>query len=167
MTRKPSFAFPKSTTSAGPRTSSSTTSPSEACTARNRLHMPPVLHRRHPQSNRHPHRADGQHRAGGGNCGYAGKLTINILRSLKKLIRNCHSEKCVFSRLKKMKYEMAKEYPIKDTELQEVNEPQTQYIAPAHESLRILTDEELERSMTLEELDAHLTELIHQHYHNK
>ena len=77
------------------------------------------------------------------------------------------SKKCVFLQLKKIKYEMAKEYPIKDTELHEVNEPQAQYVAPAHESLRILTDEELERSMTLEELDAHLTELIHQHYHSK
>lgn len=62
---------------------------------------------------------------------------------------------------------MAKDYPIEEPELQEVNEPQVQYIAPAQKSLRTLTDEELERSMTLEELDAHLTELIHQHYHSK
>jgi len=71
-------------------------------------------------------------------------------------------------RLKKIKYEMAKDYPIEEEpELQEFNDPQTQYVASAHEPLRILTDEELERSMTIEELDAHLTELIHQHYHNK
>jgi len=70
-------------------------------------------------------------------------------------------------RLKKIKYEMAKDYPIEEPELQEVNDPQTQYVASAHEPLRILTDEELERSMTIEELDAHLTELIHHHYHSK
>ncbi|MBR3578554.1 MAG: hypothetical protein IKN98_07215 [Bacteroidales bacterium] len=62
---------------------------------------------------------------------------------------------------------MAKDYPIEDTENQEVNEPQVQYAAPVQKTLRTLTDEEIERSMTLEELDAHLTELIHQHYHNK
>ena len=70
-------------------------------------------------------------------------------------------------RLKKIKYEMAKDYPIEDTENQEVNEPQVQYVAPVQKTLRTLTDEEIERSMTLEELDTHLTELIHQHYHNK
>ena len=70
-------------------------------------------------------------------------------------------------RLKKIKYEMAKDYPIEDTENQVVNEPQVQYVAPVQKTLRTLTDEEIERSMTLEELDTHLTELIHQHYHNK
>ena len=62
---------------------------------------------------------------------------------------------------------MAKDYPIEDIENQEVNEPQVQYVAPVQKTLRTLTDEEIERSMTLEELDTHLTELIHQHYHNK
>lgn len=65
------------------------------------------------------------------------------------------------------KYNMAKEYPTEDAETQKANEPQAQYVAPVRKTLRVLTDEELERSMTLEELDAHLTELIHQHYHNK
>lgn len=96
-----------------------------------------------------------------------GKLIINTLCSLKKLIRSSHSEKCVSLQQKKIKYKMAKEYSIEDTELQEVNEPQVQYVAPAQKSLRTLTDEEIERSMTLEDLDAHLTELIHHHYHNK
>ena len=62
---------------------------------------------------------------------------------------------------------MAKEYSIKDSEIQEVGEPQARYNTTAKKSLRTLTDEEMERSMTLEELDAHLTELIHQHYFNK
>lgn len=62
---------------------------------------------------------------------------------------------------------MAKEYPIEDAEIQKANEPQAQYVAPVQKSLRTLTDEELERSMTLEDFDTHLTELIHQHYHSK
>lgn len=60
---------------------------------------------------------------------------------------------------------MAKEYSSKDIENHEVNDPQVQYIASAQRTLRTISEEELERSMTLEELDNHLTELIHQHYH--
>ena len=75
-------------------------------------------------------------------------------------------KKCIFAAVEK-KYNMAKEYPTEDAEIQKANEPQAQYVAPVRKTLRVLTDEELERSMTLEELDAHLTELIHQHYHNK
>lgn len=62
---------------------------------------------------------------------------------------------------------MAQDYPIKDSEIQEVNEPQVPYNASAQKSLRTITDEELERSMTLEELDTHLTELIHNHFYGK
>lgn len=62
---------------------------------------------------------------------------------------------------------MERGYPIKDFEIQEVNEPQVPYNASAQKSLRTITDEELERSMTLEELDTHLTELIYDHYHGK
>ena len=62
---------------------------------------------------------------------------------------------------------MAKDHTLEDAEMQEVNEPQMQYTAPVQKTLRTLTDEEIERSMTLEELDTHLTELIHQHYHIK
>ncbi|MBO7587014.1 MAG: hypothetical protein J6T13_07540 [Bacteroidales bacterium] len=70
-------------------------------------------------------------------------------------------------RLKKTTNEMAKDHTLEDAEMQEVNEPQMQYAAPVQKTLRTLTDEEIERSMTLEELDTHLTELIHQHYHIK
>ncbi len=62
---------------------------------------------------------------------------------------------------------MERYYPIKDFEIQEVNEPQVSYGTSAQRSLRTITDEELERSMTLEELDTHLTELIHDHFHGK
>lgn len=62
---------------------------------------------------------------------------------------------------------MERDYPIKDFEIQVVNEPQMPYNASAQKSLRTITDEELERSMTLEELDTHLTELIHDHFHGK
>ncbi len=62
---------------------------------------------------------------------------------------------------------MERYYPIKDSEIQEVNEPQVPYGTSAQRSLRTITDEELERSMTLEELDTHLTELIHDHFHGK
>ena len=62
---------------------------------------------------------------------------------------------------------MERYYPIKDSEIQEVNEPQVAYNASAKKSLRTITDEELERSMTLDELDTHLTELIHDHFHGK
>lgn len=62
---------------------------------------------------------------------------------------------------------MERDYPIKDSEIQEVNEPQVAYNASAKKSLRTITDEELERSMTLDELDTHLTELIHDHFHGK
>ena len=44
---------------------------------------------------------------------------------------------------------MAKEYPIEDAEIQKANEPQAQYVAPVRKTLRVLTDDELERSMTL------------------
>lgn len=129
----------------------------------------PVPNHLQPPRLRHPHRADGQRGAGGGDDRCVGSLIINNLHSLKK---NQKKEiqllkKCVSLRLKKIKYEMAKDYPIEDTENQEVNEPQVQYVAPVQKTLRTLTDEEIERSMTLEELDTHLTELIHQHYHNK
>ena len=62
---------------------------------------------------------------------------------------------------------MAKEYSSKDIENQEVNSHQVQYVASTQRTLRTISEEELERSMTLEELDSHLTELIHQHYHAK
>ena len=62
---------------------------------------------------------------------------------------------------------MAQDYLIKDSEMQEVNEPKVPYNASAQKSLRTITDEELERSMTIEELDTHLTELIHDHFHGK
>ena len=62
---------------------------------------------------------------------------------------------------------MAKEYSSKDIENQEVNSHQVQYVASTQRTLRTISEEELERSMTLEELDNHLTELIHQHYHAK
>lgn len=58
---------------------------------------------------------------------------------------------------------MAKEYTSKDIENHEVNDPQVQYIASAKRTLRTIAEEEMERSMTLEELDNHLTELIHQY----
>ena len=58
---------------------------------------------------------------------------------------------------------MAKEYTSKDIENHEVNDPQVQYVASAQKTLRNITEEEMERSMTLEELDNHLTELIHQY----
>ncbi|MCR4858128.1 MAG: hypothetical protein K5890_08030 [Bacteroidales bacterium] len=65
---------------------------------------------------------------------------------------------------------MTKEYSsedIEDNEDNEVNGPQVQYTASDQRTLRTITDEELEQSMTLEELDNHLTELIHQHYQAK
>lgn len=62
---------------------------------------------------------------------------------------------------------MAKEYTSKDIENHEVNDLQVQYVASAQRTLRTITEEEMERSMTLEELDNHLTEFIHQHYHAK
>ncbi len=62
---------------------------------------------------------------------------------------------------------MAKEYTSKDIENHEVNDSQVQYVASAQRTLRTITEEEMERSMTLEELDNHLTEFIHQHYHAK
>ena len=67
----------------------------------------------------------------------------------------------------KIKYEMAKKYSPKYIENQEVNDPRIQYLVSEQRALRTITDEELERSMTLEELDNHLTELIRQHYHAK
>ena len=62
---------------------------------------------------------------------------------------------------------MAKDYSSEDIENNEVNEPHVQYTASDQRTLRTITDAELERSMTLEELDNHLTELIHQHYQAK
>ena len=67
----------------------------------------------------------------------------------------------------KIKYKMAKEYSSKDIENHEVNDPQVQYVASTQRTVRTISEEELERSMSLEELDNHLTELIHQHYHAK
>jgi len=65
---EPVAVLPKSTTtSAMPKPSSSTTSPSVACSIRDRRHAPPCLHRRQPPCLRHPHWADGQHGAGGGD----------------------------------------------------------------------------------------------------
>lgn len=72
---------------------------------------------------------------------------------------------CIFAA--EIKNKMAKEYSHKDIENHEVNDPQVQYVASAHRTLRTISEEEMERSMTLEELDNHLTELIHQHYHAK
>lgn len=62
---------------------------------------------------------------------------------------------------------MTHEYPIEDFEAQEVNEPEIKYATSQRKSLRIVSDEELAQSMTLDELDNHLTELIHHHYHAK
>ena len=62
---------------------------------------------------------------------------------------------------------MAKEYSSKDIENHEVNDTQVQYVASTQRTVRTISEEELERSMSLEELDNHLTELIHQHYHAK
>ena len=79
---------------------------------------------------------------------------------------DCKWKKCIFAADEKYNA-MERDYPIKDSEIQEVNEPQVAYNASAKKSLRTITDEELERSMTLDELDTHLTELIHDHFHGK
>ena len=62
---------------------------------------------------------------------------------------------------------MIHEYPIEDFDNQEVNEPEIHYTTSSRKSLRTISDEELAQSMTLDELDNHLTELIHHHYHAK
>lgn len=62
---------------------------------------------------------------------------------------------------------MTHEYPIEDFEIQEVNEPDIKYDTLKRNPLRTVSDVELAQSMTLDELDNHLTELIHHHYHTK
>ena len=62
---------------------------------------------------------------------------------------------------------MTHKYSIEDFEAQEVNEPAIYYSTSQRKSLRTVSDEELAQSMTLDELDNHLTELIHHHYHAK
>ena len=62
---------------------------------------------------------------------------------------------------------MTHEYSVEAFEAQEVNEPGINYSTSSRKSLRTISDEELAQSMTLDELDNHLTELIHHHYHAK
>lgn len=62
---------------------------------------------------------------------------------------------------------MTYEYPIEDFEAQEVKELDIKYDTLKRKPLRTVSDEELAQSMTLDELDNHLTELIHRHYHAK
>lgn len=68
---------------------------------------------------------------------------------------------------------MAKEYHREESATQSVSEPGAVYAstprtamsANASPFLRVASDEELAQCITLEELDRHLTELIHRHYH--
>ena len=60
---------------------------------------------------------------------------------------------------------MVREYTDKEPETQKVNEPATEYGTVAKEHLRIVSDEELARCMTLEESERLITEKIYRIYH--
>ncbi len=59
---------------------------------------------------------------------------------------------------------MAKDYSTEDIMKQEVNEPQTSYIASPPGSFRTIGEDELAECITLEEWESELTKIIHEHY---
>ncbi|MBR6292788.1 MAG: hypothetical protein IKR33_08325 [Bacteroidales bacterium] len=60
---------------------------------------------------------------------------------------------------------MAREYTDKEPETPKVSEPAIEYGTVAKERLRIVSDEELARCMTLEESERLITEKIYRIYH--
>lgn len=60
---------------------------------------------------------------------------------------------------------MVREYTNEEPETQKVSEPATEYGTVAKEHLRIVSDEELARCMTLEESERLITEKIYRIYH--
>lgn len=59
---------------------------------------------------------------------------------------------------------MAKDYSTEDIMKQEVNEPQTPYVASPPGSFRTIGEDELAECITLEEWESELTKIIHEHY---
>lgn len=60
---------------------------------------------------------------------------------------------------------MVREYTNEEPETQKVSEPAAEYGTVAKEHLRIVSDEELARCMTLEESERLITEKIYRIYH--
>lgn len=60
---------------------------------------------------------------------------------------------------------MAREYTDEEPETQKVSEPATEYGTVVQEHLRVVSDEELETYMPLEESRRLLTEKIYRVYH--
>lgn len=60
---------------------------------------------------------------------------------------------------------MVREYTDKEPETPKVSEPAIEYGTVAKEHLRIVSDEELARCMTLEESERLITEKIYRIYH--
>ena len=60
---------------------------------------------------------------------------------------------------------MVREYTEEESETPKVSEPATEYGTVAKEHLRIVSDEELARCMTLEESERLITEKIYRIYH--
>lgn len=60
---------------------------------------------------------------------------------------------------------MTREYPTEETETPKVNEPGAEYGTATKKRLRVITDEELARCMTLEESERLITEKIYRFYH--
>lgn len=57
--------------------------------------------------------------------------------------------------------------PVEKTNNESVNEPKSVYgLEREHDTPRVVSmSEVMSHSLTVEDLDAHLTELIHRHYH--
>lgn len=60
---------------------------------------------------------------------------------------------------------MVREYTNEEPEIQKVSEPAAEYGTATKEHLRIVSDEELARCMTLEESERLITEKIYRIYH--
>ena len=62
---------------------------------------------------------------------------------------------------------MARKYNKKESEIQSVNEPTTEYGIAAKKTYRVISDEEIARCIPLEESRRRLTEKIYNRYHSE
>ena len=69
-----------------------------------------------------------------------------------------------FCSMKKQHHEV-RDYFVEEPELPMVGEPEVAYGCKAQSQLRMISDEELARCITLEESERLITEKIYRHYH--
>lgn len=60
---------------------------------------------------------------------------------------------------------MKTKYPTKETESMSVSEPAAEFGTVAKRHYRVITDEEIERCMTLDESERLITDKIYRFYH--